>query len=348
MVFVYNFSMAMIKISQSAYAHNIHQISQIVGLDKICVVLKDNAYGHGLKEIAHIASDLGITKAVVRNAEEALQIKDVFSLILALDPHNAPQNLPQNIAITANSLQDLQLFSKHKIHLKIDTGMHRNGVSKDDLQEALDLIKAQNINLCGVFSHARSCDELSSEGFWQLYNFKAMRQTIIDFCKKNNMRLPIFHFANSSTITRFKKDAAFDMVRLGIASYGYDENHPSLDKLDLRPVMSLWARSVSARKATPSMRIGYGATASTNETTISSYDIGYADGFFRLNESHNYKTPSGKRLLGRVSMDYTSFEGNEKELCIFDDVKDLAKLWGTISYDCLVKLKTHIKRQIHE
>ncbi|PIE73478.1 MAG: hypothetical protein CSA19_01990, partial [Deltaproteobacteria bacterium] len=119
MVFVYNFSMAWIKISKTAYAHNINTLAKIASLKRLCVVLKDDAYGHGLVQIARLASELGVQKAVVRNLSEAMAIKEYFSLILALDPSDANDELPENIALAANSMQDLQSHAHQALHLKV-------------------------------------------------------------------------------------------------------------------------------------------------------------------------------------------------------------------------------------
>ena len=79
---------------------------------------------------------------------------------------------------------------------------------------------------------------------------------------------------------------------------------------------------------------------------VSTYDVGYGDGFFRLNGTAPFATPSGSKILGRVSMDNLSAEGKADELCLFDDVRTLAKHHGTITYEILVRLAPHIKKEI--
>ena len=79
---------------------------------------------------------------------------------------------------------------------------------------------------------------------------------------------------------------------------------------------------------------------------VSTYDLGYGDGFLRLNERNSYITPKGYKVLGRVSMDNLSLNTDEKEVCIFDDVTTLAKEHDTISYEITTTLSPYIKKEI--
>ncbi len=79
---------------------------------------------------------------------------------------------------------------------------------------------------------------------------------------------------------------------------------------------------------------------------VSTYDIGYGDGFLRLNGKQKYLTPKGYEILGRVSMDNISIDSIDDEVCIFDDVKELAKLHNTISYEITTTLNPNIKKEL--
>ena len=93
--------------------------------------------------------------------------------------------------------------------------------------------------------------------------------------------------------------------------------------------------------------IGYGATYQAKEDmTVSTYDIGYGNGFLRLNEKHKYITPKGYKILGRVSMDSISLNSDDDQVCIFEDVRELAKIQDTISYEITTTLSSDIKRII--
>ncbi|NCB14310.1 MAG: alanine racemase, partial [Erysipelotrichia bacterium] len=93
--------------------------------------------------------------------------------------------------------------------------------------------------------------------------------------------------------------------------------------------------------------VGYGGTFTAKENMIvSTYDIGYGDGFLRLNERASYTTPKGYKILGRVSMDNLSLDTNEENVCIFDDVTALAKVHDTITYEITTTLNPNIEKEI--
>lgn len=341
--------MAFVALSKSNFLHNLQIIAQKTkSKDKIAVVLKDNAYGHGLRIMAQMAAEFGVTKAVVRTIAEAEEISDLFRMILVLAqiPRESP---PEHIHLTINTIDEIvRIPSGSRVHLKVDTGMHRNGIPPKKIEEALEKINEAGLVLAGVFTHYRSADELSSELFWQQKNFWQIKERVCAHCAARGIAAPQFHSANSAALFRLS-EIDEDFVRVGIAIYGYCDL-PSVFKMpDLKPVLSLWAKRIASRTLPVGARIGYGGTYEVPfEQTVSTYDIGYADGFFRLDGSRSFLTASGKRILGRVSMDNFTAEGDEEMLCLFDDAKKIAEFFGTISYEILVKLPAHLKRVVVE
>ncbi|MDY0321807.1 MAG: alanine racemase [Arcobacteraceae bacterium] len=340
--------MAHLLINKQNYFHNLNTINQkLQNIDKIAVVLKDNAYGHGLINIAQIANEYGIKKAVVRTIKEAEQIKDLFDYILVLG-EVPEENYSHTFHITINSLQDIEKICKNtSVHLKVDTGMHRNGIAMDMLEEAIYRISEKNLNLTGVFTHHRSSDVLSSEFFWQKTNFSHIKKEVFKICEKLNLDIPKFHSLNSSGVFRCEK-IDDDFVRVGIAAYGYLDNEFPLEVPNLKPVASLVAKRISTTTIKKGQRIGYGGSYEAIEDTISStYDIGYGDGFLRLTPEHGELiTPKGYRLLGKVSMDSISLNTDDDEVVVFDDVRVLAKIHKTITYEIITTLSSDIKRVI--
>ena len=134
-------------INKSNYFHNLSMIEQKVDKDKIAVVIKNNAYGHGVSEISILANEYGIKHAVVNTIYEANLISHLFDSVLVL------QDLPKekiasNIIIAINSLDSIkEIPSGTKVELKVDTGMHRNGINTKDLIPAIDLIFDSKLNL---------------------------------------------------------------------------------------------------------------------------------------------------------------------------------------------------------
>ena len=325
--------MSYITISKANFFNNLRFLSDKLGsTDKLAVVLKDNAYGHDLVLIAKLSSEFGIKKAVVKNEEEAKEIESFFETIIVLNPNFETINF----SLVLNSKEQLKKIKpSQKIHIKVDTGMHRNGIMIDEVEDIFKAIMKIGAKVEGVLTHFRSSDELSSELFWQEKQWSKVKNKIKDICKKQNFTLPLFHSANSATVLR-KNSYEDDFARCGIAIYGYHEMPESYGEFNLKPVLKLYGKKISSRVLKKGSRVGYGGVGLLEkDSTISTYDIGYSDGFLR----NLYPN-----LLGKVSMDSVSLLGDSDEVCLIDDAKELAKLNNTISYDVLVKLHPKIPR----
>ena len=154
-----------------------------------------------------------------------------------------------------------------------------------------------------------------------------------------------FHSCNSAALFR-RENFNEDMARVGIAAYGCLELQGCEDVKKLQPVLSLYGEKISQRKIQKSECVGYGAAyKAQNSCVVTNYDIGYGDGFLRAN-SHNFITPEGVSIAGRISMDNSSFLSDAEELLIFNDAREVAKTAGTISYEVLTALKGYISRKI--
>jgi len=339
--------MSRIEIKEDALKFNIAAISKKAPVDKVYAVLKDNAYGHGLVEFGALCAKNGIKNAVVRDTNEALRICDKFANILVL-AECVDFAVNENISYAINSIEAIDKIPVGaNVQLKVDSGMHRNGVCRIDLQTALEKIVASKLNLVGVFSHLRSADELSTESFWQEKNFLDIKKTVTLFCEGRGFKRPLFHLQNSAGLFRSGSLGEFDMARVGIALYGYLDMPSAVGLPDLRPVMSLWADKIASRDLKAGQAVGYGATGKIYaDTVVSTYDIGYADGFFRIKADGDYILPNGSRLVGRVSMDNICVESADESVCVFDDAAKLAKRYNTISYEVLARLNPSIKRVV--
>jgi alanine racemase len=348
--------MAYITLNKNNFFNNLDIIANHTkGADKIALVLKDNAYGHGLVEMASLAKEYGIKKAVVRTCQEANAIESFFEYILVLADISEVKS--KKIRYTINDINSIAKFVKEtKVELKVDTGMHRNGIAMNELKEAFVKIKEAGLVLEAVFTHHRSADELTSEWFWQNDNFKSVKKEAIYLAKEFGFENLRFHSCNSASLFRHI-DFEEDMARVGIAAYGCmqlpNALHPkSTSSLsltayvkDLKPVLSLYASKISSRKLERGERVGYGGDyEATKNCIVSNYNFGYGDGFLR-SCAGSYKTPDGKELVGRVSMDNSSFLSDKDELLIFDDASKAASSAGTISYEILTSLKADIKRK---
>ena len=331
--------MAFIEINKKNYFHNLDVLTSKLGdKDKLAVVLKDNAYGHGLRLMATLSAEYGLTKAIVKNSTEAREIEDLFDYIVILAPNNDEKKCDK-FHYVINNLQTIQHLPKNSnVHLKVNSGMNRNGVEVSQLEEAFELIDKLSLNLKGVLTHFRSSDELSSEFFWQMRTWIDIKEKTLNLVSKYNFKKPLLHSANSAALLR-ADSYEDDFARCGISAYGYHQFPASFNTPTLKPVLSMWAEKITTKSLKKGQRIGYGGSyKALKNMVVSTYDIGYGDGFFRhINEG---------KFLGKVSMNSCAIEGDVQKVCILKDAKEIAKKFDTISYDVLVKLSPTLKRVI--
>ena len=338
--------MAYIILNKNNFFNNLDIIAKRTkSVDKIALVLKDNAYGHGLVEMAAMAREYGIKKAVVRTTDEAQKVEEYFEYILVLG--EIPASVSKKVRYTINDIKSIEKFPKGtKVELKVDTGMHRNGIDVCEMEEAFLRIQEAGLVLEGLFTHHRSADELTSEWFWQKENFQKAKAEAQELAQKFGFRALRFHSSNSASLFRHG-DFDEDMARVGIAAYGCLELPAAFGAENFKPVLSLYAKKLSQRTLHESSRVGYGGDGMlAQESIVSNYDFGYGDGFLRICAQNGYKTPQNIELIGRISMDNSSFLSTQEELLIFDDARVAASYAKTISYEVLTSLKAHLKREV--
>ncbi|WP_457745469.1 alanine racemase [Sulfurimonas sp.] len=338
--------MPYITLNKNNFFNNLDIIAkQTKSKDKIALVLKDNAYGHGLCEMAKLAREYGITKAVVRSQAEAKEIYEYFEYILVLS--EIPATADKKICFTINDVTQIEKFPKNtRVELKVNSGMNRNGIEMDELSLAFELIQKHALRVEAVFTHHSCADELISLYALQKKNFSFVKQEAKNLAQEYNITNLRFHECNSAALFREEKFSD-DMARVGIAAYGCLELPFTNSALtQLKPVLSLYANRISSRKLDKDDFVGYGASYKADEANIvSNYDYGYGDGFLRAC-SNSYVTPHGVTIAGRISMDNSSFLTNKEELLIFNDARSVAKYARTISYEVLTSLKSHIHREV--
>lgn len=335
--------MGTLKLSREALHSNLDIIAQQVGAkDKIAVVLKDNAYGHGAILIAKAVAQYGITQAVVRLESEALEIAEYFTHILILA--DIPTVASSAFSYAINTLDAIEKFPRGtKVELKIDTGMHRNGIAPDDLKRAFMRMSQQGLECVGVMSHFKSADTLGSEWFWQRRAFDELKEKALKLAKSYGWNVR-FHISNSAGTFR-SSQCTDDLVRIGIALYGCLQMDSTLGQPVLKPVLSLYGNKIATRILKTGERVGYNGTyEATNDELVSTYDLGYANGLDRL-ASNQYVTPEGIALRGRISMDSATFSTDVDELLIFSDANEYAVCVGTIGYEILACLGKDLKRE---
>ena len=278
---------------------------------KLLAVVKADAYGHGLVEVAKASESAGAAWLGVALLEEAVTLRKngIKAPVLAwlVPPGSDFQSavdLDIDVAIAdLKALSEVsQLASKPRIHIEVDTGMSRGGF----LDEWEDFLKSDfsKVNIVGIFSHfARADEPLEKQNIEQLNQFKKM----VSQLEAVGVKPQVKHLSNSAA-TLMNPDASFDFVRTGIAMYGLSPDVKTLgdsSKLSLKPVMQLRAKLHLVKSVPAGSPVGYGATQVTKTATkLGVVAMGYADGIPRvaLNAGvfvNNRKAP----IIGRVSMD---------------------------------------------
>lgn len=360
--------MATATIKLSSITYNVSRIKSYLAPNvKLLAAVKANAYGHGAVPYAKHLANLGVNWLGVATAKEALELcrAGLNSKILILNPiyHNLEELIENNIYLSIvdkNSLAKIELAAralnkKAIVHLKVDTGMGRLGIN---YQEALAVAKkadaAKFIIFEGIWTHFACADEQNPEyTHKQLANF----QDLLDVLQKHQVNIPLKHTANSAGIIAFP-DSHFDIVRAGIALYGYHASSyiQSLEP-NLRPVMTVTAPITFVKHLKAGQSVSYGATwTARKDTTIATIRYGYADGYPRILSNRASVFCKGKLrpIRGRVCMDQfmIDMDNNSVEVgelvTIFGETspsaEDIAKFCNTIAYEILTSVGNRVQR----
>lgn len=262
-------------INYDAIVKNAIFFKKRIGNSKLCAVVKNNAYGHGLLRTVGVLADIADCFAV-GSVEEALVVKQVAKNVLVLlpqDAENAGKALSADVALTVDSFRSLDVLQKAvplgkkaSVHLKIQTGMHRLGFDLcqlDELKKRLDLSK---VRVDGVFSHfygesTKDCDI-------QYADFLQATKMLQSFLPQPFTR----HIANTSATLLGGYNA--DMVRVGLGLYGYGCD-------GLVPVKTVTAKVIALRNCKSGDKVSYGGYTLQKDCTLAVVNCGYANGFPR-------------------------------------------------------------------
>lgn len=351
--------MSYITINKAHFKHNLNVIrTHLDSINKnkkieIAAVLKDNAYGHGLDIMSDLARECGIESVFVKNYYEAICVADKFKNvtffygILPSDFDKTKTNIYQSI----HSIDDFSVMDKYcdlfnvGVELKVNVGMNRNGIQKSEIEKCINEILKRKMRLVGVFSHNGFGDSDECNFKIQCDNFLEIKEEVLYLSKKMGFNTPRFHSLNSSCTLR-SKNSDDDLVRIGIALYGYLTNDIFIESAkDLKPILKLYANKISTKELHKGDRVGYDGLTKINKISkVSTYDIGYGDGFYRINGSKEVKMPNGEQILPKTSMDCFSCFCTDDEICVMDNADYIAKIFDTIPYEVLTRLSPFIKR----
>ena len=305
------------RINMDNLRYNILKMKSLVKPDmKILAVIKADAYGHGAVEIAKRICDISDYYGVA-TIDEAIELRNAgitmpILIIGYTDPRDFEKLIEYDIAQAVYNVDECRMLSdialKHNkkatVHVKVDTGMARIGfpVSDDGIQQACILKDMPGLEIEGIFSHYAKSDE---EDKTSAYEQKEKFLYFIDEMKKNGVTFAIKHIDNSAG-TMEMEDNEFDMVRLGIVTYGLYPSEEVDKSVIIKPVMSLVAHVAHVKTLPEGVGIGYGWTYVTSkETRVATVTIGYADGYPRSQSNIGRVIIGGQYapVIGRVCMD---------------------------------------------
>lgn len=353
----------------------------------MCVV-KADAYGHGIDACVDALIAEGCDFFAVSSIEEALAVRQVCRshnsdadiLILGYTPADeAPTISRCSITQTVFSLEYARELSAAlgdsgrllRVHMKFDTGMNRLGFpahSDDEIERSAVEVAAAaalpGIKAEGAFTHFSRADEIGGESRTHQQNQRYLR--LLSRAREMGAELPLAHVCNSAATLRFP-EYHMDLCRLGVLLYGAEPS--DIFDLPVRPVMRLCAQISQIHTLRAGEALSYGGTfVAEHDMQIATIPIGYADGFIRAYSGADAviygkgntecDTPLGHgRVIGRICMDQCMLDLGNTPAQAGDTVvligmpgqlEALAKLAGTISYECLCLISARVPRVIHE
>lgn len=371
------------EIDMDAFRYNLKEIRRILNPGTVIMaVVKADAYGHGEEMIAREAIACGAGFLAVARMNEAIHLREcgIAAPVLLFDDcvsEDTSRYIELDVRPTINTFEEAEKFSKNasiygkklKVHIKVDTGMGRLGFLADGLTSKQDyyplageikkISELPFIEIEGVYSHFANADTKDkSHAAGQLDLFLKLKSEL-------EIQIPqkiLFHIANSAGIMEFP-ESHLDMVRPGIIMYGlYPSDEVNIDKINLKPVMSIKSKIIHIKKVGAGFKVSYGSTFTTErETVIATIPAGYADGISRQLSSKGEVLVRGSRakILGRVCMDLTMIDvtfidgvtlsdevvimGTQGGKSIIAD--EIAQKTGTINYEVLTSIAPRVPRK---
>lgn len=370
-----------VEISRAALRHNIRQFRRLVGpRRKLMAVVKANAYGHGLAEVSNLVLEDGAEWLGVNCVEEGLQLRrtgiEAPIIILGYVPLAALEDAVENdlrfIVYNRETIDRLADVCRKgekpaRLHLKIETGTHRQGISERTVLPFIRRIRRHpNLILEGLTSHFANIEDTTSHTYPQKQ--LEVFQGVCDQIENSGVRVPYKHMSCTAAAMLFP-ETYFSLVRVGIGLYGLwpsKETYLSCRlkrrrPLALKPVLSWKARIAQIKTVPKGAFVGYGCTyRTTRRTVLAVIPVGYYDGYSRSlsNASHVLIKGSRAALAGRVAMDFLTADITDIPGVKLEDevvligrsgreqmtAAALASLAGTIAYEIVSRINPQIPR----
>ncbi len=358
-----------LEINLDALVHNVEYYRSILhpGV-KMMAVVKAFGYGTGSSEIARVLQQKNIDYLAVAYADEGVELRNAGInlpvMVMNPSPGDIDNMLEYNLEPEVYNFRTLHYLKEAlasgmqgndylKIHLKLDTGMHRLGFEEDQLDELIRaLLIEKRLKVSSVFSHLVASEDSGEDEFTraQFKLFTKMTARLKDYLEEPFYR----HILNSGGISRFP-EGQFEMVRLGIGMHGI--SGVKEDEPYLQPTATLRTVISQIRKVKAGDSVGYGRKFFLEkDTMIATVPIGYADGYSRkFGNGNGQMLVNGNKVktVGNICMDMTMLDITDintdegDEVIVFgtgNSVSDLATSLQTIPYEVLSGVSARVKR----
>lgn len=367
-----------VEISRSALAHNVGEFRRIVGPDvKLAPAVKANAYGHGLLECAHVFAEAGADYLCVNAAFEAEKLRGaglkIPILIIGYTPlHDLKTAVELGAELLVYNLETLEALVKLgktvSVHLKIETGNHRQGVTRSELPSFIEFFKRHpHIQLKGLSTHFANIEDTEHQEYAreQLAEFNAAIRDL----ENAGLNPPLRHCSNTAA-TIVLPEARFNMVRTGIGNYGLwpsDETERSAKmagiRLEFKPALTWKTTVAQIKEVKQGAKIGYGCTYEMpRDGRIAIIPVGYYDGYVRALSNKGAVLIRGQRapVIGRVCMNIIMVDVSHlTDIDLEDEVvligsqgsetitaEDVAEWSNTINYEVTTRINEAIPRAL--
>ena len=364
------------RINMDHLRYNIQKMQSLVKPDmKTMVIIKADAYGHGSCEIAKRILDLSDYFGVA-TIDEGVELRNagIKKPILNIG-HTAQADfetaLAHDITLAVYDVEQCRILSemacregkKAKVHIKVDTGMGRIGfpATAEGVQEASKLKDLAGLDIEGIFTHYAKADETDKQ---YAHLQKERFLSFIHGLEDCGMKIRLKHIDNSAG-TMELQDNEFDMVRLGIVTYGLYPSDEVDKSIVIKPVMSLIAHVAHIKTLPAGVGVGYGWTyTTTRETKVATITVGYADGYPRAQSNKGRVLIHGQYadIIGRVCMDQIMVDVThipdvrlEDEVVLIGEdggnvitVEEVAEPAASFNYELVCNVARRVPRVYHE
>ncbi|MBP1752032.1 MAG: alr [Geobacteraceae bacterium] len=364
------------EIDLSALRHNYCELQKTVsGKCGILAVVKADAYGHGFMDISRELDRLGISAFGVAFLAEGIQLRKAgidrpILLLGGIYPGQEKKCIGFNISTIVFNIDQARaldqvagrLYRQARVHLKVDTGMGRLGISHQDAAAFLEEFKGfRNLELEGIVSHFASADELDEDGRLFTDRQSEIFADVVAMAESQGLTPRYIHLANSAAA--FSRKLPFcNLVRPGIALYGALPAPDFEGKMNLRPVMHLRSRVALLKWIEAGGSVSYARRfVAPRRTLVASVPVGYADGYSRALTNRGEALVRGMRakVAGTVCMDWIMLDVTDiPDVAVGDEVtllgcdgagncvraEELAAKAGTIPYEIFCGISKRVPR----